>query len=64
MFNLQSTMLFQKTPNECVEILATVCRTISLANLHMMLPDQRYWRQECVEIPQFASGYVEEFLGK
>jgi hypothetical protein len=39
-----------------------VCRTVSLANLHMCFPDRQYWRQDG-PLPQFASTYVEQYLG-
>ncbi|XP_054259357.1 coiled-coil domain-containing protein 142-like [Macrosteles quadrilineatus] len=45
-----------------LDILASVCRTVSLANLHMMFPDPHYWRQRLDEMPQFASNYVEDYL--
>jgi hypothetical protein len=52
----------QSTPEECIQVMAAVCRTVSLANLHMCFPPRRYWRQDG-SLPQFASAYVEEYLG-
>lgn len=51
-------------PTECVNVLATVCRTFCLANLRMMFPPANYWKQTADELPQFASNYVEDYLGK
>lgn len=62
--SVRTVLYLQNMTTECVEILAAVCRTISLANLHMMFPDPRYWRQKINEMPQFASNYVEDYLGK
>ncbi|XP_065349972.1 uncharacterized protein LOC135945950 [Cloeon dipterum] len=53
----------QRTPEECIEVMAANCRTISLANLHMCFPSRRYWRQDG-PLPQFASVYVEHYLDR
>uniref|UniRef100_A0A1B6E8U2 Coiled-coil protein 142 C-terminal domain-containing protein n=1 Tax=Clastoptera arizonana TaxID=38151 RepID=A0A1B6E8U2_9HEMI len=53
----------QKVANLCIDnTLTTVCRTVSLANLQMVFPDSSYWRQQIDEMPQYVSGYVEDYL--
>ncbi|XP_072153079.1 uncharacterized protein [Bemisia tabaci] len=54
----------QSLPSECITALSKVCRTISLANLRLCFPTHEYWRQQLDEIPQYASGYVEEYLDR
>ncbi|KAJ9590928.1 hypothetical protein L9F63_016026 [Diploptera punctata] len=51
-------------PDECIQGMATVCRTISLANLQMCFPESRYWRQNCNTDPKPPSPYVKEYLDK
>ncbi|PSN39904.1 hypothetical protein C0J52_07942 [Blattella germanica] len=51
-------------PDECIQGMATVCRTISLANLHMCFPDPRYWKQTFSTNPKPASPYVKEYLDR
>ncbi|XP_014242251.1 uncharacterized protein LOC106662575 [Cimex lectularius] len=52
----------QEVPNGSVDVLANVCRIFSLANLKLMFPDPKYWKQNFDEIPQYASTYVEDYL--
>uniref|UniRef100_A0A146KUE0 Coiled-coil domain-containing protein 142 n=5 Tax=Lygus hesperus TaxID=30085 RepID=A0A146KUE0_LYGHE len=52
----------QQVPNESVEVLASVCRIYSLANLQLMFPEANYWKQQFDEVPQYASNYVEDYL--
>lgn len=47
---------------ECVEVLASGCRTHCLAHLHMSCPPPVYWRQSG-PLPDCASDYVENYLG-
>ncbi|XP_063232338.1 uncharacterized protein LOC134536536 [Bacillus rossius redtenbacheri] len=51
----------KKLPGECLEMLAVVCRTISLANLRMFFPEPRYWKQSG-DTRQCVSPYVERYL--
>ncbi|XP_047113122.1 uncharacterized protein LOC124789716 [Schistocerca piceifrons] len=51
----------KQVPDECISVLASVCRTISLANLHMCFPEAKYWRQSR-SMPKAASPYVEIYL--
>ncbi|KDR08854.1 Coiled-coil domain-containing protein 142 [Zootermopsis nevadensis] len=44
--------------------MATVCRTISLANLHMCFPKPHYWRRSSSTPPKPASPYVQEYLDR
>lgn len=53
----------KKTPGECISVLASACRTECLANLHMCFPPPLYWRQNG-PLPDCASDYVENYLGK
>lgn len=54
----------KETPNECVKCLASVCRTISLANLQMIFPDYYFWKRVDDKLPDKASLYVDKYLGK
>jgi hypothetical protein len=54
----------QLLPDECIQGMATVCRTISLANLHMCFPEPYYWRRSSSTPPKSASPYVQEYLGE
>lgn len=53
----------KETPNECVKGLASVCRTISLANLQMIFPENSYWKKVSVQVPEKPSSYVDKYLG-
>ncbi|KAK9502041.1 hypothetical protein O3M35_012648 [Rhynocoris fuscipes] len=52
----------QAVPNESIDVLSKVCRIFSLANLKLIFPDAKYWKQQFDEIPQYASSYVEDYL--
>ncbi|CAH0555396.1 unnamed protein product [Brassicogethes aeneus] len=50
------------TPSECIEVLASVCRTICLANLQMIFPKNPYWKKIEDIAPDKPSDYVEKYL--
>ncbi|KAJ8937009.1 hypothetical protein NQ314_012091 [Rhamnusium bicolor] len=52
------------TPKECVDGLASVCRTICLANLQMIFPPNSYWKQTGSVVPEKPSSYVNKYLSK
>ncbi|XP_063932063.1 uncharacterized protein LOC135144042 isoform X2 [Zophobas morio] len=52
------------TPNECVKNLASICRTISLANLQMIFPENFYWRKVSTQLPDKQSSYVDKYLDR
>ncbi|KAJ8918817.1 hypothetical protein NQ315_011103 [Exocentrus adspersus] len=55
----------KSTPSECVEVLAKVCRTICLANLQMIFPDNSYWKQSGSSlVPEKPSPYVNKYLNQ
>lgn len=55
----------KRVPEESIAVLASVCRTVSLATLHMVFPAPRYWRQSgSGGMPEYATAYVEDFLGE
>lgn len=55
----------KRVPEESIAVLASVCRTVSLATLHMVFPAPRYWRQTgSGGMPEYATAYVEDFLGE
>ncbi|RZC41876.1 coiled-coil domain-containing protein 142, partial [Asbolus verrucosus] len=54
----------QETPNECVKGLASICRTISLANLQMIFPENSYWRRIASQLPDKPSSYVDKYLDR
>ncbi|XP_043265993.1 uncharacterized protein LOC122405375 [Colletes gigas] len=56
--------LLQKCSKECIEILAKICRVVSLANLHMCFPKSSYWRKGSDVAPTAASLYVEIYFEK
>ncbi|XP_076632201.1 coiled-coil domain-containing protein 142 [Colletes latitarsis] len=56
--------LLQKCSKECIEILAKICRVVSLANLHMCFPKSSYWRKGSDVAPTVASLYVEIYFEK
>ncbi|CAK9824523.1 Coiled-coil domain-containing protein 142 [Anthophora retusa] len=56
--------LLQKCSKQCIDILAKICRVISLANLHMCFPRSSYWRKGSDVAPTTASLYVEPYFEK
>ncbi|XP_017886413.1 coiled-coil domain-containing protein 142 isoform X2 [Ceratina calcarata] len=54
--------LLRKCPAKCIEILAKICRIVSLANLHMCFPRTSHWRKESDVGPIAASLYVEPYF--
>ncbi|XP_076173547.1 coiled-coil domain-containing protein 142 [Ptiloglossa arizonensis] len=56
--------LLQKCSKVCIEILAKICRVVSLANLHMCFPRSSYWRKGGDVAPVAASLYVEAYFEK
>ncbi|KAF3426589.1 hypothetical protein E2986_02670 [Frieseomelitta varia] len=52
----------QKCSAKCVDILAKICRVVSLANLHMCFPRSSYWRKGSDVAPVAASLYVEPYF--
>ncbi|KAK1122726.1 hypothetical protein K0M31_009170 [Melipona bicolor] len=55
--------LLQKCSAKCIDILAKICRVVSLANLHMCFPRSSYWRKGSDVAPVAASLYVEPYFG-
>lgn len=53
----------QDAPAKCIDILAKICRVVSLANLHMCFPRSNYWRKSSDVAPVAASSYVETYFG-
>ncbi|XP_012222810.1 coiled-coil domain-containing protein 142 [Linepithema humile] len=56
--------LLQISPAKCTDILAKICRVVSLANLHMCFPRSNYWRRNSSVSPMTASLYVETYFEK
>ncbi|XP_076241488.1 uncharacterized protein LOC143183696 [Calliopsis andreniformis] len=56
--------LLQKCSKQCTDILAKICRIISLANLHMCFPRSSYWRKGGNVPPAAASLYVQTYFEK
>lgn len=54
----------KKCSTECTDILAKICRVVSLANLHMCFPRSSYWRKGGDVAPAAASLYVQSYFGK
>lgn len=52
----------QQTYNECIEVLATICRTISLATLSLCFPAARLW--QFADMQESSNDYVKYYLGK
>lgn len=50
------------TPKQCIECLASICTTTSLANLQMIFPDRNYWKRTLNDKPDKPSVYVEKYL--
>ncbi|KAI4504207.1 hypothetical protein M0802_000678 [Mischocyttarus mexicanus] len=59
-----NVQLLQDTPAKCTDILAKICRVVSLANLHMCFPRSNYWRNSSNVAPVAASFYVETYFEK
>ncbi|XP_014603248.1 PREDICTED: coiled-coil domain-containing protein 142 [Polistes canadensis] len=59
-----NVQLLQDTPAKCMDILAKICRVVSLANLHMCFPRSNYWRKSSDVAPVTASLYVETYFEK
>ncbi|CAL7938036.1 unnamed protein product [Xylocopa violacea] len=56
--------LLQKCSVKCIDVLAKICRVVSLANLHMCFPRASYWRTGGDVAPVAASLYVEPYFEK
>ncbi|PBC29864.1 Coiled-coil domain-containing protein [Apis cerana cerana] len=56
--------LLQKCSTKCTDILAKICRVVSLANLHMCFPRSSYWRKGGDIAPVAASLYVQPYFEK
>ncbi|XP_043790802.1 coiled-coil domain-containing protein 142 [Apis laboriosa] len=56
--------LLQKCSTKCTDILAKICRVVSLANLHMCFPRSSYWRKGGDVAPVAASLYVQPYFEK
>ncbi|XP_056647608.1 uncharacterized protein LOC130452384 [Diorhabda sublineata] len=55
----------KETAKECVDGLATVCRTICLANLQMIFPSSFYWKKTGIQIlPEQPSSFVTKYLDR
>ncbi|XP_060528327.1 uncharacterized protein LOC132703217 [Cylas formicarius] len=52
------------TPNQCVECLASICKTINLAHLKMIFPGKRFWKGGGAVVPEAPCGYVRSYLEK
>ncbi|CAG9834105.1 unnamed protein product [Diabrotica balteata] len=53
----------KEAPKECVDGLASVCRTICLANLQMIFPPSSYWKKTNSEIiSETPSDFVAKYL--
>lgn len=48
--------------NECIEVLSSICMTLSLATLTLCFPPARTW--QCEEVQSLSNDYVKYFLGK
>ncbi|KAK2576902.1 hypothetical protein KPH14_005527 [Odynerus spinipes] len=57
-----NVQLLQEAPGKCIDILAKICRVVSLANLHMCFPRSNYWRRSSDVAPVAASLYVETYF--
>ncbi|XP_066581937.1 coiled-coil domain-containing protein 142 [Prorops nasuta] len=57
-----NVQLLQGSPVKCIDILAKICRVVSLANLHMCFPRSNYWRKGSDVPPIAASLYVENYF--
>ncbi|XP_044726874.1 coiled-coil domain-containing protein 142 [Chrysoperla carnea] len=51
-------------PQECLDVLAKVCRTLCLANLQMVFPSHKHWRKVSNEIPKTPFSYVATYLDR
>ncbi|XP_012267133.2 coiled-coil domain-containing protein 142 [Athalia rosae] len=56
--------LLKDSPLKCIQTLAKICRTVSLANLHMCFPRPIYWRNNTDAAPTMQSFYVATYLEK
>ncbi|XP_063986066.1 coiled-coil domain-containing protein 142 [Diachasmimorpha longicaudata] len=55
--------LLKETPIKCINTLATICRVVSLANLHMCFPISKYWRRNSSAVVAVGpTPYVETYL--
>lgn len=51
---LISFFTVQTTCNECIEILASICETTSLASLSLYFPPQRIWQCEVLNVSELS----------
>ncbi|CAD1475157.1 unnamed protein product, partial [Heterotrigona itama] len=61
---LEELSYLKKCSAKCIDILAKICRVVSLANLHMCFPRSSYWRKGSDVAPVAASLYVEPYFKK
>lgn len=53
---------FQQTYGECIEVLAAICQTISLATLTLCFPAPKLWQSDSIQ--ENANDYVSYYLSK
>ncbi|XP_018334687.1 uncharacterized protein LOC108743606 isoform X2 [Agrilus planipennis] len=51
-------------PKLCVDNLCKICRTVSLAHLQMIFPNNKYWKQVGQKMPDQPSPYIEQYLNE
>ncbi|XP_046753058.1 coiled-coil domain-containing protein 142 [Diprion similis] len=56
--------LLKECPLGCIQTMAKICRTVSLANLHMCFPKPSYWKMDMNAAPTAPSFYVATYLGQ
>lgn len=53
---------FQLTYNECIDVLAAICKTMCLATLSLCFPKSRTWQENSEQ--EKANDYVSYYLGE
>lgn len=57
-----NSLFFKLTSSECIDVLAAICKMLSLAKLRLCFPKTQFW-QTSVE-QEVANEYVGRFLSE
>ena len=58
----RNLVIVQLTYSECIEVLAALCKMLSLASLKLCFPKPIFWQE--TQLQETPSDYVGFFLGK
>lgn len=60
--NFYSLHSVQLTSSECIQVLASICKMLSLATLSLCFPKSQFWQSNIIQ--EGANDYVNHFLSE